>query len=564
MISSCHAYSGWCGGAGRIGLGVAKDNQFDMQTTLPLTPGNPLRNITGLSRQIALPGEHAPLRFPSFPALERTAVMGFNQPVSLDLPAGTDVAVTVTRQACWPVWADRSVSFAQIADYSFELFTAAVTTSPSEFYTRARPALTSWAVANRPAFTYQPGLAGFGSAGLFTYPILGRDYDLQGPEFVYVPAGSSYVCVAWGNGAPAAAGNVTLQLEFWNAPREVGVGTLPISLPGSTTGGMTAAISPSVGTWVRIVSMTMGYPAVNMPTIWNASIIVATASTFTYTASTTTAGTVTVTGVAPASCHLPLTQPAEFTNSQLPWFATRVTASALLGTNVSQVLNKGGTILGGRMSPSTYTPWSITPAVISNLHPAEKAYLPLETGVYTYCPPSTDLVFFSDYTLNTYAGAAASPIYVLSNDSLFNKMYIRASSVAEQLACTISWHIEFRTSSALFQVGLSAMTLESLHAAQLVLAEAGFFFENPQHDGLLNRVIQTAKKFAPEAVSVVNPTAGRLLQSLMSKMSGPSGKKKVITPKPGPSKPPTTSAKSSGITPGKTNGKKNGGKGKRK
>lgn len=249
--------------------------------------------------------------------------------------------------------------------------------------------------------------------------------------------------------------------------------------------------------------------------------------------------------------HMPLVEPVEFANSALPWNATRVTAAAFLGTNVTQVLNKSGTVLGGRLSPAVVDAWRCTAQNITNLHPAEKAYLPLETGVYTYCPPSTDLVFFTDYSRSTVQASTHGgliPIFSLENDSMYNKMFLTPAGADEALACTVTWHIEFRTSSALFQVGLSAMTLESLHTAQLILAAHGFFFENPEHKGMLNRIIALAKQFAPAAVSMIHPMAGKALEYVAGRYG------KQVTPKAGPSKPPTTSAAKSGIVVGSKRG----------
>lgn len=516
-----------------------------MQNTLPLTPGNPLRNITGLARQISLPGEHAPMRFPSFPALERTAVMGFNQPTTLDLRTSTDTAITVFRQASYPVWADQLQTYNVAVDYLFDAVSGAA--GNTNYVTRT--ALFSWSMGNRPALASAVGLSNFGSNAV-TWPILGADRELGGVEFTYVPNGARLGCVFYGVTAFAAATNVTIDLEYWASPGEASSSSaIGQVLSGTTTitAGNTGALltfAPlQINGWVRprLVSVNTAGASV---AITGLTFIVNTAASTAYLPSTTTAGVYQLTNPTDTSLHMPLVMPTEFSNSALPWFAARVTAAAILGTNVTQVLNKGGTVLGGRVSPAVQNAWTVGYSYIAGLHPAEKAYLPLETGVYTYCPPSTDLTFFTDYTLNTAAGAPSAPLFVLSNDSMYNKMFLRTAGVVEALACTVTWHIEFRTSSALFQVGLSALTLESLHQAQLVLAEAGFFFENPEHDKLLNRVISTAKKYAPDVVGAINPLAGKMLQSLVSRMSLP----KAVKPKAGPKMPKTTTAESSGMS----------------
>lgn len=526
-----------------------------MQNTLPLTPGNPLRNITGLARQISLPGEHAPLRFPSFPALERTAVMAFNQPATLAIPtsASTGTAITVFRQACYPVWADQTATYINVVDYSTDVFPQTL----GEANTSIRSAVSNWAIGNRAANLTYCGITGSVNGYLKNWALLGADRGLPGPEFMYNPLNCSLFVVVNGNATSAGAVSVRVNLERWTSPGEsasafadVGTGQFSMSAAMNVSNGNVGNMVGVLGIpgWFRPHSISL-----DSNVSWtNATVTLISVSggsnVATYTASASDAGTVAITPTSAVSMHLPLVFPAEFSNSPLPWYATRVTAAAMLGTNVTQVLNKGGTILGGRVSPAVKDPWLADYAYISALHPAEKAYLPCETGVYTYCPPSTDLVFFGDYTLNTSgtynAGIQSAPIFLLSNDSLYNKMFIRTGGADEALACTVTWHIEFRTSSALFQIGLSAMTLESLHQAQLVLAEAGFFFENPEHEGLLSKVIRTAKKYAPDVVSVVNPTAGKMLQSIIAKM----GSTKAVKPKAGPTKAPATSADKSGIT----------------
>lgn len=77
-----------------------------MQSTLPLPVSHPVRALQGLSKQMALPHEYAPLRFPSFPALERTALMGFTVPGTVPLSASQSTKILVARQAAYPVWAE--------------------------------------------------------------------------------------------------------------------------------------------------------------------------------------------------------------------------------------------------------------------------------------------------------------------------------------------------------------------------------------------------------------------------------------------------------------------------
>lgn len=485
--------------------------------------------------------------------------MGFNQPATLVLPASTPVAMAVFRQATYPVWADQSATLAYVVDYGVAIMSATLAAA-SEIVLPTR-CLVGWSITNRAAAAVYVGVAGASSTWGGMWPLLGAEQG--GVELTYVPAGAAMKWVI-ANATPVLpAATITVNYEIWSSPGEFSTDTAQVVLAAGNTGTATvsAYLSPFGGVWVRPTSIVIAGAGSTAGPAWVVSLAVFT-GTAAYTPSAVNAGVLTITPAA-ATMFIPLCQPVEFANSALPWYATRVTAAAVLGTNVSQVLNKGGTVLGGRISPSVVNPFTCPMTYINGLHPAEKAYLPLETGVYTYAPPSTDLVFFGDYTLNTASGAGSAPLFRLDNDSMVNKMFITATAVTEQLACTCTWHVEFRTSSALFQIGLCAMTLESLHTAQLVLAEAGFFFENPEHDSLLGKVVGAAKKYLPGAVGLVNPTAGRVLSSVVSKMS--------LKPKNGPSKPQATSAKASGITGGgkqqkqkQKDGKKNKGKGKGK
>jgi len=509
-----------------------------MQNTLPLTPGNPLRNVTGLARQIALPGEHAPLRFPSFPALERTAVMGFNQPVTLSLPALTPVGITVFRQACFPVWADSAsvgcygATWKSVGDSTIGIAT--------EQYIPIPVHPDSIISANRSATASLVGINGSNTVAPSFIP-LGKDTEMGDGEWMY-HAGGSFGVVVHGNVAALNFTLVDVVLDFWISPGEAVQIPFSMDLLGGNLGVALTFSALGIQTgWYRPRSLrvsTLGAQNLLTLSVTLASFFGPLSGLLAYTPSVTTAGVLVASGASTRLAHIPLVTPTEFGNSRLPWFATRVTAAAMLGTNVSQVLNKGGTVLAGRLSPAVVNAFTAIESNVTNLHPAEKAYLPLETGVYTYCPPSTDLVFFSDYSSVAGQFAPSQPLFILSNDSMYNKMFVTASAVAETLACTVTWHIEFRTSSALFQIGLSAMTLESLHQAQLVLSESGYFFENPDHKPLLNRIIATAKKYAPDVVGSLNPVAGRMLQSVLSR---------TLIPRDGPKNPKTTSAAASGM-----------------
>jgi hypothetical protein len=334
--------------------------------------------------------------------------------------------------------------------------------------------------------------------------------------------------------------NIVVDYEVWTSPGEVTTENTPALIIAASTMSIStvlAATGGSTGRWVRPVTFHVSSGVISQGS-YGIDVIVSNASTLTFTPANGTLGGLVVTGLGVRS-FVPLVYAAEFANSQLPWFSTRTTATAALFTNVTQVLNKGGTVLCGRVSPQVLSPWAVTSSYVNNLHPAEKAFLPYETGAYTYCPPSTDMASFYDYTVPVSGPLTSqAPVYRLDNDSLVNHLFFSAPALTgETLAVTVDWHVEFRTSSALFPIGLSTVTLEAFHQAQISLAAAGFFFENPEHKSVLSRVTSAVRKYGPTVASAIHPMAGAAVRAgTLMLDSKPRNKMK------------TTSADSSGIT----------------
>lgn len=520
------------------------------QVSINLPSSHPLRAMQGLSKAIAIPAEHAPQRYPSFPALERTAVMAFTQPLSVELTTGRDTKFLVTRQAGFPVWADfTSTGGVFVYDYS----TSSPDTANNAVHVmNVMPSLLSWGIGNRLAAsgTYAiSGIAGGNTNGLLPYPTTAMDAATGPNTWVYVPPNWNWYTIVNYNAATAGTPTFRINYDVWSSPGEVAsFEHSTAAVVGTNTGAATAGTG-SNGIWLRPRMVYAGYAAATVASTGVTVSIIAVAGTLTYTPSNVSAGSSLVAGAATTGL-LPLTVSSEFANSTLPWYATRTTASAMLGTNVTQILNKAGTVLAGRVSPNVTSPFTVAKQYITALHPAEKAWLPLETGVYTYCPPSTDMAHFWDYTLTTSNGAAPAPIYRLDNDAMVNVVFITPGSVTEQLAVTASWHIEFRTSSALFQVALSGMTLETFHQSQLSLAAAGFFFDNPDHKAIISKIIAATNRIAPyalAALSVANPKAAAVARVGYNAASSLINQARRVPVKSGPMRVPPTSAQASGM-----------------
>lgn len=503
-----------------------------MQANLSNLPAtSPVRSLTALARQIALPHEHTPQRFPSFPALERTALMGFSAPVQWDLGPGASGVTAdenralLTRQAGLPLWLSKPCS-AMIAGFShyFDIEPPGYTVTDNAFYNPSFGLPYARVAGNSVVNDYCPTISGFFSSDkMATLPIVGLDTRISHVPYLYVPAMGTLVLTF---GSPNAAfgqnGQAMIKCGLWTPGGSEVIFEMIVPWTSTFRSGISTQ-QFLTNTWVRPISLTTTSPAaIDMPNRLTVNVLSTPVqpTNLVFTPSTSNLGTIAFSGPVPATRHLlPYGPPSELLNSRLPWEATRTTAAAALFTNVSQALNKNGTVLAGRVNPNVYNVFNATSGVLSGLHPAEKSYLGLETGLYTYCPPSTDMATFWDYTLSQditqLSGDSIVPQYRLDNDSLVNvACFDFATGTTPSLAINLDWHVEFRTTSALFQIGISTMTLESLHLAQLSLHEAGFFFENPEHKGVLQKVLRSVGKYsaiAAPVVSAVHPSAGKVL-----------------------------------------------------
>ncbi len=518
--------------------------------------------LTGLARAIALPGDHKPTRFPSFPALERTAVMGFQVPISFPCNTGTTKTM-VMRQASYPVWFDQS--YTGTWNYCISMITSPSATTVAgnltdqTFIVEKRIQIAALGATAATDFTqaaWPPN-----SASLpFSSPIVAVDPATGSLPFIYVPPGASLIVIVNDDQAAVATGiNIRLVLETWKAPGEVsfvqGLPSVPLStqIAASKSGGFYTVIpSTTLGVWARVPEITAQSTAA-FPAVTQFRVHIGVANYVpTYVPSITTAGTIVVGAAITTPMLLPIAAPPEISNSFLPYESTRTTAVSCLYTNVTKALNKEGTVLWGRVAPQNQNPWEAQFADITGLHPSEKAFLPLETGTYTYVPPSTDMAGFYDYTVNSIA-VTRTPCVRLDNTSLVNVGFFTDPDGGTTLALTADWHFEFRTTSALFQIGLSPITLEAFHQSQLALVEAGFFFPNNSHRAILAKITnfanQAAKLVAPAQYKVLK-TGFRTVKALWNgKAPKKASKKKSrgarrlprqIIAKPGRSRPPAT------------------------
>lgn len=476
------------------------------QNTIPFIKTNPLQALNGLARSLALPHEFAPQRLPSFPALERTAVMGFSTMASVDVSQGGTQSVTrgfMARQAAYPLWIEKNPGVCNYGlTYKLSEGTQTLTNATSLSIQTAQPSGT-W-VGSQTASSTQPGISAASGVSLpYIYPLVGVDTGAGGATlpFLWVPANSYVVFMIKSTAAASGAGSVIVDFEQWNAPEQASQSTalLRISIPvsvGNYSAGATTGSFGNKGLWLRPYLMT-GSGALTWGGYLDWAIGFTNAGTVSVANASTDLWPTLTAGGTPAPYLQPVAATPEFQNSILPFASTRVTAVGSLFTNVTKLVNKEGVVNAARLVPATTDIWNFTVAQLTNVHPAEKAQLALEHGFYTFAPPSTDLVDFLDYT-SVGALSTEMPVYRLDNASLVNAFAFSDpdTTTATNLAITLDWHIEFRTNSTLFQIGLSALPLETLHQAQMALVQLGFFYNNDNHGIIKGLILPKLMAFA--------------------------------------------------------------------
>jgi len=430
--------------------------------------------------------------------------MSFNATSSLTAQAG-ETKVMLTRQAAYPFWASQT----QTGNLGYGVIWLGQSKAPVAGGCVYEPIPGPYRHisqgATPVATTDTFGVVYSGSAVPLTYPgnfpIVGIDIDTPGTEFIFYPANSQLFIVIERAISGVWSGSFTI--EAWDSPGQC---AQYYTTTFSSAGSLSVAPVPMVWSsdaWLRVNSVSANMDGALSEQL-KIGLFVA-SGTVSYTGNTANFGTFSFTASASNSFFLPRAGPTEFVNSSLPWYSTRTTAASALLTNTTKVMNKEGNVLWGRISPAVQNVWKVQSTYINTLHPAEKAFLPLECGTYTFCPPSTDMTNFWDYSSNS-AYALAVPVFRLDNDSLVNVGFLNDPDGGTSLAMNVDWHIEFRTSSTLFQIGLATSPIEALHSAQLALVKSGFFFDNFDHVAIIGKVLRVLGSLHP-LMSAMSPLA---------------------------------------------------------
>lgn len=446
--------------------------------------------------------------------------MGFNASLSATINT-KNTHYMLARQAALPLWGDFKASggadeaLTWGAVYSLTALSPALPTSllPS-IYTEVTDQVGAWHQSTKYGVS-NPVVNVPGGSWPTTFPVMGMDSGMTDVPWIYAPAGCKLIFTT---SALAFKYDAVVQLEAWTSPGQ----SIPIALSGVISSGAAnqsagGLISVARNSWYRVKGVTysdlLGAVAQVTPTVSLGVCCSDLSPVFTTNASN---GIWSMSSVNDLNWYfLPLTVSPEFSNSVLPWLSTRLNAVAALFTNTTKVLNKEGTVLWGRTNPVLYDPFNVSYTTLQGLHPAEKAFMDLEHGCYAYNPPSTDLANFYQYAININSlgiNAQWLPLYRLDNPAFTAQAYFSDPDGATNLAINLDYHIEFRTSSTLFQIGVSSVPLETLHMAQVALLKSGFFFSNFDHTMMISKIIKFIGTMHP-LLSVGIPIANGLMQA---------------------------------------------------
>lgn len=496
-----------------------------------------------LSRTIAVPAEHQPLRLPSFPNLERTAVLRTRVTQPLTVGAGEDGMALLVRSATFPLWWRQKTTLHQPQS----VFLTTLPGVPVATFNTLRSTMSLAGVwgaytANLPANPYR----------YLTPSTLPLGVTRDGREFMYWPEGLYVSLEVIYNVASLTEAVVTW--EFFDGSESFQRAEQITTTVAATV--FSISLAPAMrslfgSNWVRPVQIA-----------FNTSVVV-TVESVSFGVSTDGSLVAPVGSANAIDAFFPISEVPEYRNSELPYVATRPTAVAALFTNVSSVLHKEGTVLAARLprgladhssGVSMYDPVVVQAMPqFTTANAQERYYGPMEKGLYTFTLPDASSEVFMDCTsdypiyLTPTSGPSSysAPRFQLEGFDYMSFMQFSDSDATNStaLSLTLDTHLEFRTSSALFNLNFSTIPLESYHTAQMVLARLGVFYENPIHMRVISELVRRgavamrpyAVKAAKAVVAAAAPKAVSLTKKAVDAVASKVNKMdKKAKPKPKP------------------------------
>jgi len=514
------------------------------------------RTITSapqLAQQQALPGKRRPLRLPTYPAIERTAVKAFNSTTTSTFgtsAVGDGKYFALFRSPTNYLWESTSGNSPQAGfsvyrtnNLSSTGTGSAVPLAPGE----------SLDLSNLfPSDQVYPQ-GSFGDTSFMHSPCPMAIDDLNRVWF-YSPncdgVQNNFGVRLKTNGAVGPVGSYLLNVEYctnWSTT-DTRTMSLTMGIPSADT-TVIEGYSSINGIWFRPTNLicTAAASASSVRSITNIHCgFCNSGSSFSGVAPGGVSGTFLIPKIV---------APKELMAAPTLFEDTRATAIGVLFSNVTANLYKEGTAKACRVLANEFvvgggptTLQSNFDSLYTSTRPELKYNGPLAKGLYTFTPPDTESSIFRDYTTQ------------LSNNNLFDIpppfrldsfayvsfiQFVDTQSAGGTNNGTVmnitgDLHIEFRSASTLWDVAVTRTPLEVWHKSQLALAAMPLFYENLTHMEDVARIAGRLAGWAAGPQGRVAMQVGRVVAPQVVKAAYALGKaavNRVSKPPPKPSQP---------------------------
>lgn len=461
---------------------------------------------SALAQVMAVPNLHKPVRLPTFPALERTAVLSFTDTSALGVPGGKSSPAVLVKDPAYPLWTQQV--FPAIAESMWGSYerTQAPTTIP---VLGARPL----------TVPFPPAPRNCGAFLTTSTPVplvrhLGNIYWCLGGEtttgeLAYRPAVEVELVDA------DEVVSMTVFWEFLSADGEVRVEEEFFS-------GAASYLHPTAVSSLGVSDFAVRPTSILLRTkLDNAVSLIRAGLTTTSASGTLSEYELVSPNARPVAVSrlYPYTRTPEEYQS-VCWENTRATAVACLFKNVTSVMNKEGTVQAARVPKRTFPLLRPLGWNFGSVHPRDRYFGALENGFYAYTLSDASSEVFRDCA-DQSVGTGPLPATFFDFGLIEYGTVISFEDLdvgsASTLAVTLDRHIEFRTTSRLFPTDFSKLRLEEYHSSQMALADMGTMFENPTHLAAIARMAMTAAKAAwpmvrPMVISAASNLAGKVLK----------------------------------------------------
>lgn len=412
---------------------------------------NKMRGSGSPSQVIMDPSRYHPSRIPSFPNMERTAVLPFKAVGTVTTDGlVTTQGVMLMNVPCAPAWVSTSATSCRV-DYHEPAVNNVIDSTRGTFLTSGswQPnSLNTWG-----SITVEDAQVPIG--------MVGND------ACIYIPAGAlPYVRVEIPD-MTSMNGNLIADLKWWVGGSSFRHTGLTLSVSGNAYIGVGAPMLDSV--WMRIDTISTDMNTTINATDYQYSVTAGWLSGGSWALPT---GTVRIWKV--------LASLPEAANSLVPWADTRATAVSCRVTNTSRVMDKEGSLYAARLNidrnANLFANFSTDD--LSSVHPDFRYFGPLERGVFTFMPPTANSGRFAPAYLAESSGLTHLPCFELSAVDFVHAIIFDdpANDSRTRMSVMCDWHIEFRCSSTIFDAQVCKLPLEAYHKAILDVSKRPLFY----------------------------------------------------------------------------------------